>query len=237
MSKKKPRYAQVYRFLKSKMEDGSFPVGSLLPSENDLCQKFSVTRTTVRTALGMLENEGLIERSQGKPARVRSRQQSLGLLTVKGFSEAAGTRVETRMLQQPELSAWPGDLPFIVHASEKPHPPVFFSRIRLIGGEPVMWESNWFASGILEKIREKKFTDGSFFKTLSAHYGIGIVGSEQELHALVADDGLAELLQLQPGYPLLQIYIRFTTSLPGFYIYSRLLCNTDTYKIGNTYSL
>jgi GntR family transcriptional regulator/GntR family frlABCD operon transcriptional regulator len=218
------------------MEKGMLAVGSLIPSENELCRKFSVTRTTVRTALGMLENEGLIERSQGKPARVKSRHQSLGLLTVKGFSEAAGTRVETRMLQQPELDAWPEDLPFLIHVSEKPHPPIFFSRIRLIGGVPVMWESNWFASGILEKIREREFTDGSFFKTLAQHYGIEIMGSEQELHARVADASQAELLQLEAGHPLLQIFIRFTTSRTGFYIYSRLLCNTDTYKIGNTYS-
>jgi len=232
---KTTRHQEVYAYLKSHMDEGTWKEGALIPSENELCKQFSVTRTTVRTALNALENEGHIERSQGKRGRVKGARQRLGLLTVKGFSEAAGSSVETRMLEALSEGPWPDDLPFVPHASEKAQAAMHFSRVRKINGIAVMHESNWFKAKAVPGLTQP-FEGGSFFKSLSERHGIQITASEQELHALKADKDLAGLLQTGLGHPLLQIYIRFSTSQAGFFIYSRLLCNTDTYKIGNTYS-
>ncbi len=60
-----PLYIQVSRALKDEIVNGSYPVGSQLPTEEDLCARFSVSRYTVREALRRLREEGLVSSRQG----------------------------------------------------------------------------------------------------------------------------------------------------------------------------
>jgi GntR family transcriptional regulator len=60
-------YARVARAIR----DGLGPAGSSLPSETDLMLQHHVTRGTVRRALALLESQGLVLSSQGKPRTVR----------------------------------------------------------------------------------------------------------------------------------------------------------------------
>lgn len=229
------RYLQIYGILKERIQQGVYDIGSYLPSENDLCATYGMTRTTIRRALGELQREGFIVREHGRGSRVRERRHALGLLAVKGFSEAVGGNVRTRFLQHPLLSPWPSSLPWRPLEKERASPAIFFERLRGVGEDPVMLESNWISSSGLETILTTSFDDGSFFKTLSKRYLIEVTGSEQELRAIHADEKTATLLQIQPGEPILYISIRFSTSRSQLFIYSLLKCNTAKYPIGNIY--
>ena len=61
-----PLYYQLQQLLRKKILSGSFPVDIPLPTENELCKEYSVSRTTVRQAFAALKNEGLIFRIPGK---------------------------------------------------------------------------------------------------------------------------------------------------------------------------
>src|ERR1035437_1438880 len=141
------RYKQVQNFLKLQIQKGSYVVGDYLPSENELCSTFSITRTTARKALEELAKEGFIDRQHGKGSIVRERRQSLGLLNVKGFSEAVGSNVSTVFIQHPQVSLWnPTKLHFTVSDSEMNESCIHFSRLRCVGKIPVMIEYNWLAA-------------------------------------------------------------------------------------------
>src|SRR4051794_6221909 len=60
-----PLYVQVARTLKDEIVSGAWPVGSLLPTEDELCARFSVSRYTVREALRRLREDGLVSSRQG----------------------------------------------------------------------------------------------------------------------------------------------------------------------------
>src|ERR1700759_926170 len=60
-----PLYLQVVRALKDEIVSGVFPVGSQLPTEEELCERFSVSRYTVREALRRLREDGLVSSRQG----------------------------------------------------------------------------------------------------------------------------------------------------------------------------
>lgn len=233
----KPRYRHIADFLISEIQKGQYGVGDLLPSEHELCRQFAVTRTTARKALEILTQSGFIERVHGLGSRVAERRKSLGLLNVKGFSEAVGAGVSTRMLIPPRLGRWVTGLPFQISAGELSSDCIHFERLRSVGEVPVMLENNWFAADQLPGFADREFVEGSFFKTLSRRYGIEILGSEQVLRALHADGKAAAMLRVSVRDPLLLIDIRFTTSRESIYIYSRLLCNTHRYPIGNSYFL
>jgi len=54
------RYLQIARTLRKEIVDGVYPVGSQLPTEHQLCQRFDVSRYTVREALRRLREDNLV---------------------------------------------------------------------------------------------------------------------------------------------------------------------------------
>lgn len=231
------RYRQIQEALKKQIQHGEYEVGDYLPSENELCATYNITRTTARKALDELQKEGFILRQHGKGSQVRERREALGLLTVKGFSEVVNQKVCTEFLQVPHLISWNAALSLQPTAQEKKEKFVHFSRLRYVNDFPVMVEDNWLAENKVPDFIKEKFVQGSFFKTLSQRYLIEIIGSEQELRSLPANEIIAPLLKVEVGMPILEITVKYLTSIPDYYIYSQLNCNTDKYPIGNSYFL
>ncbi len=71
-SSRKPRYLQVSDELREELKRGEHPVGGMLPTEAQLCERFAISRYTAREALRTLEDMGLIKRRRGSGTRVRS---------------------------------------------------------------------------------------------------------------------------------------------------------------------
>ncbi len=87
-----PIYLQIYEQLKSQIVAGKYAEGDLLPSENELCAIYNSTRMTIRKALQELVQDGYIYRKHGKGSIVSSTRKSLGLLSIKGWTDVvAGT--------------------------------------------------------------------------------------------------------------------------------------------------
>ena len=70
----KPRYAILGDLLQAGIERGDYPVGSLLPTELELCERHGVSRHTARAALAQLLHAGLVQRRPGAGTRVIARQ-------------------------------------------------------------------------------------------------------------------------------------------------------------------
>ena len=64
-------YRQIAERLAAQISDGSYPPNSRLPSESELCERFGVSRRTVRDAYAILLEEGLIVTSPGKGTYVK----------------------------------------------------------------------------------------------------------------------------------------------------------------------
>lgn len=231
------KYVNLQNILKEQIQQEKYKPGDYLPSENALCKQFSITRTTVRKAMDELFREGYIVKHHGKGSRVTERRKSLGLLTVKGFSEVVGKNNQTLFLQKPEYVDWNSNINLMSERENKTGKCIFFERIRMVGNEPVMYEKNWFSGKALPGFLTMEFVEGSFFKTLSRNYLIEIKGSTQELRAEKITQKVAGILQTQTGEPVLHISVKFVTSHPLLTIYSELYCNTQNYPVGNSYFL
>lgn len=62
---KKPKYIELLAWVRGQIESGALPPGQKMYSENKLCDMFALSRQTVRHAMGILEEEGLVERVRG----------------------------------------------------------------------------------------------------------------------------------------------------------------------------
>ena len=67
------KYFQLFGLLKNEINRGIYQSGQKIPGENELAEKYGMSRQTVRQALSLLEQESLIERRQGSGTYVRGR--------------------------------------------------------------------------------------------------------------------------------------------------------------------
>lgn len=79
------QYQLLARHLIEAIEQGRFDVGDYLPTEEQLCQQFGLSRTTVRGALRELETRGLVSRRPRLGTRVEARESRTGF-TMAGDS-------------------------------------------------------------------------------------------------------------------------------------------------------
>ena len=64
------KYQEIYNDLQEKIINTTYQPGSLLPTEQDLQKLYGVSRDTVRKALRLLTEKGLIQKVQGRGSQV-----------------------------------------------------------------------------------------------------------------------------------------------------------------------
>ena len=232
-----PLYKKLQQDLKSQILAGIYTAGDLLPSENELQQLHGVTRSTIRQALGELAREGYIQKKQGKGSIViRNQRRTLGLLSVKGFSEVVSETkhaVKTVMLHKPHITRWEDPFFYQLDEMERMAGCIYLKRLRCVDNEPVMLETTFLPNLNLPRICTRPFVKGSLFETLNINHHVEITEVEQDLRAVPADVETAAHLGIERGSPLLHIYLKFHTNREHMSVYSSLLCNTAGYSIGN----
>lgn len=85
-------YEEIYRDLKSKIENNIFAYQELLPPENTLIQVYDCSRNTLRRAVALLVNDGYVQTMQGKGVRniyQPSEQTAFTIGEIESFAESA----------------------------------------------------------------------------------------------------------------------------------------------------
>lgn len=232
------KYQLIINDLKRDILTGIYREGELLPSENELCLRYQVTRSTIRKALDTLVNEGYIFKHKGKGSIIHVRRNSLGLLSFKGFSDVLGKsrmKIRTLILQDPIIITWPRNFFFQLNEQEKEAGTIFLNRIRFVEEEPVMLEYTYLPNIDLPGFLDSPLVKDSLFTTLRRRYQVEVISLIQDIRAISADENTSSLLKIYPQAPILHIYRKYETSRPGLSIYSSLYCNTTKYFISNQF--
>jgi len=87
-----PLYQQVYDIWKRKIETGELKPGDRIPTERELCELHGVSQITVRQAIQMLVQEGVVIRRPRTGTRVAQRKFSQQLVKLTSFSEDMRSR-------------------------------------------------------------------------------------------------------------------------------------------------
>ncbi|HPA02134.1 MAG TPA: GntR family transcriptional regulator [Chiayiivirga sp.] len=75
--RRKSRYQQIGEELQLAIEQGHYPLGSLLPTELELCRQYDISRHTARAALARLSDAGMVLRRPGAGTRVVARRAAM----------------------------------------------------------------------------------------------------------------------------------------------------------------
>ena len=231
-----PRYRQVYETLRQAISDGRYAPGDLLPSENDLCQEYSLARPTVRKALDQLVADGYIQKHQGKGSIVKGAPRGIGILSLSGTTSAVGRPdFFTRIILKPELRPWTEAFGFPINAAEQQAGCIYFERLRVLDNAPVFLDITMLPNIGLPNFTAYNLENASLFNFLRTQYQIVVTGGMQQLLAIRADKRQREYLHVKSGSPILQLNRKIETSRPGFHIYSQVFCSTRKYGLIGTF--
>lgn len=64
------KYQQLFKQIQETIQNETYAVGDFLPGEHDLMEQYQVSRDTVRKALSLLQEEGLIKKIRGQGSQV-----------------------------------------------------------------------------------------------------------------------------------------------------------------------
>ncbi|HHY93479.1 MAG TPA: GntR family transcriptional regulator, partial [Firmicutes bacterium] len=87
-----PLHVQLTEILRGWVESGELGPGERIPSERELCERFGVSRTTVRQALAEAEQEGMLTRIHGKGTYAAAAKIAQPLVRITSFAETIRSR-------------------------------------------------------------------------------------------------------------------------------------------------
>jgi DNA-binding GntR family transcriptional regulator len=231
-----PRYKSLYGILRKHINEGVYQEGDLLPSENELCNVYGLTRPTVRQALSALVHDGYISKQQGKGSRVNKMPPGIGILSVSGTTSALKNKnLKTMILEKPGIIPWPDNFFFPLSELEIESGCIYMVRLRLLDENPIFYDINYIPAINLPRFTSRNFRNRSLFDILRKAYQVEIKGGEQRIRAIPANTEIGEHLNIHPGQPVLHMERKMVTSRPELNIYSSIYCCTRDYSIYGTF--
>lgn len=199
-AKRRPPLADAVRNeLRHLIVTGSFPAGSRLPSEPDLCDRYNVSRITLREAVQGLVQEGYLVRRQGSGTYVTRRptlQNSLDQnFSYTDYLKHAGIRAGKKILSAKLVDANTDTAEAL--AIDPGSRVVEIRRLRTADGKPAVYSVDALPTDIVNLSADRAALRGSLYRVL-AERGHAVDHGEAIVAPAVADAELAELLDVQP---------------------------------------
>ncbi|MDR1673675.1 MAG: GntR family transcriptional regulator [Bacteroidales bacterium] len=231
-----PHYKRIYELLRRQILDEKFAENDLLPSENELCAQYGVTRPTIRHALEELLNDGLIVKRKGKGSIVHRRTNAVGILSITGITSALGKHnVQTEIVGKLHITAWTHPFPFVLSDSEKEAKCIRIERLRKVETKVAFYEQTYLPARNFPRFSSRNMQNRSLFEVLRKAYHVEIKGGEQIIRSVPADKRLSEYFDIPEGHAVLYLERKFTLNIPDVFIYSLLYCNTDEFALYGTF--
>ena len=207
-----PLYEQLKKIIEQKIEQGDLEADDQIPSERELCEQYGVSRITVRQAINLAVNEGLLYRTHGRGTFVARPKIEQGLKNIHTFQQtlaAQGILASTKLL---EAKFVPSDL-FMSRLLETSMAEQV-ATLHLLGyGDefPFVYYESYFSQQVGQTMfhEAKQAIEKNIpFSTLdlySKRMGINPTHVEQTFESITSDLKISELLQIEPKSPILLV--------------------------------
>jgi len=208
----KPRYVQLATTLMREIESGHYPVGALLPTEFELCDQFGVSRFTVREAIKLLVQQGLIVRQAGVGSRVqaapvnaRYTQTMSGLEDLQQYADQT-----TLVIDQKEIISLSPSLAQRLQVSAR-ETWLHIEGLRFASNEglPICHTAVYIAPRFRSVSGIQTRTKRPIYAIIEEEFGFSIKRVEQEISALTLSAAMAKRLKAAPRSAALWVCRRY----------------------------
>lgn len=198
-SSTEPAYAQLADHLRHRIADGTYPPGSQIPPEVTLGRQFNLSPMTVRRAIGILTDEGLLKPLQGRGTFVQALDWQNSGFSLKPLAElvSQGGNTKVRVLHIHTVKA-------DERLSEKLRVPlktrlIHVLRLLVRNGTPVLLQSGHLLYDPRQPLVEAELDIISLSGLLSGSSNTLIKKGELETSPKTLNQGEAELLRQPEG--------------------------------------
>ena len=198
-------YVQIYRIIRKMIEGGEWQPDSVIPSEDELCKFFSVSKATIRLALADLVRDGFLRRQQGKGTFVRSPLPHSGLTMktclsdsmfqdgMRGVRESLVTSIREPAEDVSEYLKFGGT--------------IFYAQcMGAVDGVPACIEELFVPLVLYPGIDEETICGISFFNLVRERSVRKLFRMIQTIEVGQVTEKTAELLQMRDGQPALVMH-------------------------------
>lgn len=198
------RYGWLAATLRSRITHGEWAPGSAIPAEAVLAREHGVALGTLRQAVGVLVEEGLLERVHGSGTFVRSGLSGASMLRFFRFRSQDGDLGEvpksTILERHPEPAEAPQAEALGVAAGS---PVLSLRRVRSLGGAPCLVERIWLALPRFDALAELPPGDWGdlLYPLYQQRCGVSVMRAQDELSFGLLDKLDASALRLRPRHP------------------------------------
>lgn len=167
-----PLYQQVCNTIREEIETGVFQPSDRLPSELELCERFGVSRITLRSAIDTLVQDGFLVRRRGKgtyvapPAMVES-IHACGSFTASCIKQ--GAEPSTVIISATRGSADRRCAEALSISAGSPI--ILLERLRTVNGQPTIFETDYLPISF-ESILSLPLENQSLFTLIREHFGL-----------------------------------------------------------------
>ncbi|PTQ56648.1 MAG: putative transcriptional regulator of N-Acetylglucosamine utilization, GntR family [Candidatus Carbobacillus altaicus] len=201
-----PLYYQLKEKLTEAIMNGSWPVGTMIPSERELSEKYGISRMTVRQALGEMVKEGLLVRKKGKGSFVAEPKINQELIRLTSFSEdmrSRGLTPDSRVKSVYLQEASPAIQNYLSLKADAQV--IVVERIRLANEQPMAFETSHLPIARFPDLKHHVLDAKSLYNLLEEHYHVTIKYARQTLEASLSDAVVSKILEIPHASPVLLI--------------------------------
>lgn len=192
------RYREIAADLKHRVDRGEFGIGRLLPSEAELSAAYDASRVTVRRALEVLREDGILDARQGFGwfVAVDPLRQSLGRLTTVEAQLAEWGMVAERRILEFAFVAADARVRAVLGCDQV----LRVGRLNLADGQPFARVTVWCPADLAAELSRADVERAPFYELLPVPLG----GATQTIGAAAASPADARLLEVPAGSPVLR---------------------------------
>ncbi len=198
-------YDKIADEIRAQIANGDLAPGDPVPTEAELAQRWATSRGPIRNALAALRQEGLIETSRGRPARVATRKANQAVDVSIPFTRWAQNIGAVPGARTQELSIRRADADKAALLNIAVGDPIVdVLRLRLLDNRPTMLERLTY----IEPVGRHLFGVDLDSISITEHLGekgFGYAGVDHEIDAIAADETDSDLLRVAPGTPVLRL--------------------------------
>jgi len=198
-------YIRVKDAIIKQIQEKKWKPNAMIPTENELMLEFDVSRTTIRQAVSLLVQEGILERQQGKGTIVKPQLFVGSLSKLKGFAEEArekGMIPSSKVL----VVTSSGDFPYEKSILQVPMGEKIFviERLRFANQTPIAIERSFWPGDIGELLSSQDLNDSTFYEILEEN-NIFLKHAKERISAVNATLFEADLLGIRGGQAMLKM--------------------------------